>query len=96
MDSGVLGCRKVAGRCEYGNEPSGVPRCGGGGALHFVWYGHIGGCREYPDLHQVSPSAWVGSVRRVVSQQVQQQNNRTTQDLRLRKELKTSSIYNGT
>jgi hypothetical protein len=61
-----------------------------GGALRFLWYGHIAGCREYPDLHQVSPSAWVGSVRRVVSQQVQQQNNRTTQDLATRLDQTTS------
>ena len=31
MDSGGLGRRKVAVRYEYGNEPSGVPHCGGGG-----------------------------------------------------------------
>lgn len=49
-----------------------------GGALQFLWYGDIAWCRKCPDLHQLSPSAWVLSVMLCHSEcnrTTEQQNN---------------------
>lgn len=77
MDSGGLGRRKLGGRCEYGNEISGVPQYGGG-ALHFLWYARIQTCTRYHLVHGIYASCCV------TASTITEQNNRTTQDLATR------------